>query len=231
MLFRTEEEEDHPTQLERPRSPHSLGHRRFSNPLMFTGGTEEEEDDEDTPGMFKRVIIRVAKLPRHIQSTTISSLDASQGIDSMWGISLSELNMPLHFMADWDPLQPFPLDGDYIPFHHGEVTFNWGQENSNIENPPTVPPTPPWDDFLSMNEGNPSVEKTPPPQSLVEVREDTTSPRPYDMLNNLDAPDDMFSFQIDPAASMRCSSNKIINCNTIWYVSTPSQHILIHFFG
>lgn len=87
MLFRTEEEEeeeDQPAQRARPRSSHSFGYKRFLVPLMLTGGAEGEEDDEDAPGMFKRVVIKVAKLPQHIRSTTPLILETSLGTGSLW---------------------------------------------------------------------------------------------------------------------------------------------------
>ena len=158
MLFRTEEEEDEPAQQARPRSSHSFGHRGFSIPLMLTGGAAEEEDDEDTPGMFKRVIIQVAKLPRHIQSTTTSSLDASHGTDSLWDIFPPEHDIALQSRADCDPLQPLSSDGDHTPFDWGEFICSRGQENPSIDYPPTVRHTPPWDIFLSMDEGSTSFE-------------------------------------------------------------------------
>ncbi|KAE9363343.1 PAP1-domain-containing protein [Stipitochalara longipes BDJ] len=211
MLFRTEEEDDQPAQRARPGSPHSSGHRRFSIPLMLTGG----EDDEDTPGMFKRVIIKVAKLPRHIQSTTTSSLNASHGTDSLWDMFSPESDIALQSSANFDPLQlPFS-DGNHIPLDWGEFICSWGQENPSIDYPPTVRYTPPWDTILSMDEGSASFEITPPPQDLIEVRDGTAS-RPYDMLNNLDALDDILSFETELATAPRSSSSTFLNCNTIW---------------
>jgi hypothetical protein len=82
---------------------------------MLTGGAEEDEEDEDTPGMFKRVIIRVAKLPRHIQSTPTSGLDASHGTDALWDMFSPEDDIALQGRADFDPLQLLSFDGDHTP--------------------------------------------------------------------------------------------------------------------
>jgi hypothetical protein len=232
MLFRTEEEEDQPAQQTWPRSPHSSGHRTFSIPLsMLTGVAEEEEEDEDTPGMFKRVIIQVAKLPRYIQSTTTSSLDASQGTDSSWDMFSPEHDIALPSWGDFDPLQPLSSDCDHTPIDWGDFINNWDQENPSIDYPPTVRHTPPRDTFLSMDEGSTLFEMAPPPQNLVEVKDGTASSCPYDMLYSPDALVDVFSFETEPATARPSSSSTLLNCNIIWYVSTWSQHILIYFFG
>ena len=234
MLFRTEEEEDEPAQQAWPRSPHSSGHIRFSIPLMLTGGAEEEEDDEDTPGMFKRVIIKVAKLPQHIQSTTTSSLDASHSTDFPWDIFAPEHDIALQSRVDCDLLQQLSFDRDRTPFDWefwDELMCSLDQENPNIDYPPTVRHTDPWGTSLSMDEGSTFFEMAPPPENLVEVRDGTASPRSYDMLNSLDAPDDMFSSETEPATARRSGSSTFLNRHTIWYVSKRSQHILIHFFG
>ena len=229
MLFRTEEEEDQPAQRARPRSPLSFGHRRLSIPLMLTGGAEEDEEDEDTPGMFKRVIIRVAKLPRHIQSTPTSGLDASHGTDALWDMFSPEDDIALQSRADFDPLQLLSFDGDHTPIDWSEYISSWGQENPSYDHPPYVRHIPLWDTNLSMDEGSTSFERVPPPQNLVEVTDGTafSSPwniLPYDMLNSLDAQDDMLSFETEPAAATPSSSSTLLNCNNIWYVSSRSQH-------
>ena len=62
MLFRTEDEEDQPTQQARPKS--SRHRKKVISLSILTGGAEDEEEEEeegDTPSLFKRVIIRVAK--------------------------------------------------------------------------------------------------------------------------------------------------------------------------
>ena len=225
MLFRIEEQEDQPAQQARPRSPHSSGHRRFSVPLMLTGGTEEEEDDEDTPGMFKRVIIEVAMLPQYILSTTISSLDASHSTDSPWDIFAPEHDIALQSRADCDLLQQFSFDRDQTPFDWDEFMCSWDQENPSIDYPPTVRHTDPWGTSLSMDEGSTFFEMAPPPENLVEVRDGPASPSSYDMLNSLDAPDDIFSSETEPATARRSGSSTILNSNNIWYVSTRSHHI------
>ena len=181
MLFRTEEEEDQPAQRARPRSPHSFGHRRFSTPLMLTGGAEEDEEDEDTPGMFKRVIIRVAKLPRHIQSTPTSSLDPSHGTDALWDMFSPEHDIALQSRADFDPLQLLSSDGDHTPFDWSEYICSWGQENPSNDYPPAVRHIPLLDTFLSMDDGSTSFEMAPPSQNLVEVRDGTAFSIPYNI--------------------------------------------------
>jgi hypothetical protein len=198
---------------------------------MLNGGAEEEEDDEDTPGMFKRVIIQVAKLPRHIQSTTTSNLNTSHDTNFLWDMFSPEHDIALQSRANCDPLQLLSSDADHTPIEWDESICSWGQEIPNIGYPPTVRHTPPLDSFLSMDEGSTSFEMAPPPQNLVEVRDGTASSRPYDMISILDAPEDMLSFETEPATATQSTSSTLLTCNTIWYVSTRFQHILIHFFG
>jgi hypothetical protein len=70
MLFRTEDEEDVP----RRRRTNRLEETRTMSIDILRHGAEDvyrgvDEDEEDTPGLFKRVTIRLAKLPRNPQTS------------------------------------------------------------------------------------------------------------------------------------------------------------------
>ncbi|KAE8449875.1 hypothetical protein EG329_007352 [Mollisiaceae sp. DMI_Dod_QoI] len=81
MLFRTEDEEDKPAQQARPK-PSGSGKSAISQ-FILPSGTEVEEEEEDKPSSFKRVIIRVAKLQQHIQTTAASNSELSQWTDPL----------------------------------------------------------------------------------------------------------------------------------------------------
>jgi hypothetical protein len=94
MLFRTEEEDDRPTTSSPP------GHRKGRPPAFPASPATsplraEKEEEEDKPGLFKRVIMRVAK---HI--SMINDRNKRQRIHNVRQPQVSQSGQPAFPMAD-----------------------------------------------------------------------------------------------------------------------------------
>ncbi|KAH8589843.1 Clr5 domain-containing protein [Bisporella sp. PMI_857] len=145
MLFRTEDEEDQPAQQARPKA---FGYGKIAISLgVLTDapedeeeGEEEGEEEEDQLGLFKRVIIRIAKLPRHAQYTAMSSLKPSHGTDPL--LPLSDIGFPVS-SESW--VEPNP--SHWVPSGLDATLLDWGA----------------WDDFLSDSQQHiPSIDYPQP---------------------------------------------------------------------
>jgi hypothetical protein len=176
MLFRTEDEENPTAQQAQPRSSK---HRKMGiSRSIFARGSEEEVEEEedqeqDTPGLFKRVIIRVAKFPQQVQNTT-SSLSQSDDMNHLQPSidlfplfddttqSWTEHNAPRLVSDAFNPFFTglgWEARDDCISQGIFETYPQFLTNYPNIDHPSTPHQIPPWDHSNIIDESDGLNEK------------------------------------------------------------------------